>query len=1014
VKSAKLFLCGLLLALTCGPGRAQDAEAGSSLQNFRVRTWGQREGLPDPSVTAILQTRDGYLWVGTLSGLARFDGVKFVLERLPGETNGSVRINALCEDADNRLWIGTQQDGLFRLTKGELRQFRTPDGLLDDDVTCIAADTRNQVWIGTRAGLSCWDGVRFKHFTVRNGLPDDSVSGVHVGRSGVVWVTTRSGMCRIKGGAIAPLEFQADSPGRSPESLGAYEDRQGNLWAFGDTYLININENRRFNYFRGAEAGSGRIWSLLEGHDGRLWIGTSGRGLFCFDGSRFQPISINGTRWQNDVRAIAEDQEGNLWLGTAGGGLAQLQPQSAQLFGTGQDLPDAPNCLALDAAGRVWAGLDSGGLYVRESGRFTEWPDHSGRLRQSSLTALCAEPGGDLWVGTRGAGLLCLHRGRVIPFTTADGLSDDSVLALCAAGPRSVWAGTRAGGLHRVGNGSLESYGAADGLPSQPITALLPASGGGLWIGTEAGVILRGEPGRFQAIAETAPLAGKPVLALYGGEDRRLWIGTEGGGLACLSGQTFRSWTTRNGLPDNVVFGVTEDAEGSLWIATGRGVCRVARNALERSFTMDVSLQGNVLFEREMSLPHPVHGGPRALRSPHGVMWLATDRGILMADERVTRLNEPAPLVYLEDVIVNGESVRWPQHPLPCAGLPATAPAKFSAVHSLEVQFTAPSFKAPERLRFRHKLEGFDPDWIEGESERRVRYNQLPYGQYKFRVAVAGTDGGGEEHEAGFAFVVPAPLWRTPWAMGLMGMALLGTVAGAARVVSHRRLRHKLARLEQQQAMERERMRIAQDMHDEIGSKLTKISFLSEGVKAAVPPADAIAGRIDSIAHTSRELLQTLDEIVWAVNPHNDTLEHAATYLGQYATDYLQNTPVEFEQNIARSIPHHPLSAEIRHNLFLAFEEALNNILKHAGATRVTLEMDCRPGAFVIRLADDGRGFDSVAPPPAGPAAKRGGNGLVNMRERLASVGGRCEIRSQPGQGATVTIAIPLNGKARL
>jgi signal transduction histidine kinase len=236
-------------------------------------------------------------------------------------------------------------------------------------------------------------------------------------------------------------------------------------------------------------------------------------------------------------------------------------------------------------------------------------------------------------------------------------------------------------------------------------------------------------------------------------------------------------------------------------------------------------------------------------------------------------------------------------------------------------------------------------------------------------------------------------------------------VAGIARVVSHRRLRHRLARLEQQQAMERERMRIAQDMHDEIGSKLTKISFLSEGAKAEVASSEPIAGKIGAIAHTSRELLQTLDEIVWAVNPHNDTLEHLASYLGQYATDYLQNTSIELEMSLPRTLPHHPLSAEARHNLFPAFEEALNNVLKHSGANHARLDMKCAADCFLINLTDDGRGFEQAAT-TTGPAVKRGGNGLINMRERLTSIGGRCELNSQPGRGTTIVFTISLKHKA--
>jgi signal transduction histidine kinase len=235
--------------------------------------------------------------------------------------------------------------------------------------------------------------------------------------------------------------------------------------------------------------------------------------------------------------------------------------------------------------------------------------------------------------------------------------------------------------------------------------------------------------------------------------------------------------------------------------------------------------------------------------------------------------------------------------------------------------------------------------------------------------------------------------------------------------VSNRRLRRRLAVLAQQQAMARERMRIAQDMHDEIGSKLTKISYLSERARGELEGQEPVARKLNSIANTSRNLLQSLDEIVWAVNPHNDTLEHLAAYLGHYATEYLQNTAVECQLHIPQGLPHHPLSAEARHNLFLAFEESLNNALKHGRASRIRVDMWAEPGLFEINVADNGCGFDveavtSAKHDPMAPAEKRIGNGMQNLRQRLADVGGQCGIRSQPGQGTTVTLTVPL-GTAR-
>jgi signal transduction histidine kinase len=242
-------------------------------------------------------------------------------------------------------------------------------------------------------------------------------------------------------------------------------------------------------------------------------------------------------------------------------------------------------------------------------------------------------------------------------------------------------------------------------------------------------------------------------------------------------------------------------------------------------------------------------------------------------------------------------------------------------------------------------------------------------------------------------------------------LTAIALVSGTVRMVSHRRLRVRLARLEQQQSLERERMRIARDMHDEMGSKLTKISFLSERAAVDAKSGQPLAEKIDSIAQTSRELLKTMDEIVWVVNPRNDTLENLASYLAHYAIEYFQNTAVECEMRLPPEVPHYPLSSEARHNLFLAFEEALNNVLKHSAATKVKVEMNSNAREFELKVIDNGKGFETVALSAAKeqPRGGRGGNGLRNMRQRMAAIGGECLVLSQPTEGTAIMMRIPLN-----
>ena len=331
-----------------------------------------------------------------------------------------------------------------------------------------------------------------------------------------------------------------------------------------------------------------------------------------------------------------------------------------------------------------------------------------------------------------------------------------------------------------------------------------------------------------------------------------------------------------------------------------------------------------------------------------------------------------------------------------------------AGLRALEFQFAALSFEAPEKIRFRHKLERLDADWSETGPERRVKYGRLPSGSYRFYVTACNAEGVWNKTGTSLAFIIPTPLWRAPWALGLYGLGAAGGVAGAVRVVSHRRLRKRLARLEQQQATERERVRIAQDMHDEIGSKLTKISFLSERAKNDLKEPGALADKIDSIADTSRELLQALDEIVWVVNPRNDSLEELGGYRSQYAREYFQNTAVECDVSLQGELPHLTMPAEMRHTLFLAFEEALNNVLKHSGARQVRVEFRVQEERLHINVSDNGRGFEAPPDQAAPAGARLEGNGLLNMRQRLRDVGGQCTIESQIGQGTTVSLSLSL------
>jgi ligand-binding sensor domain-containing protein len=749
------------------PAGGAEAELVGSTEAMRV--WRTRDGLglPSDAVTAVIQTHDGFLWVGTSAGLVRFDGAKFTdLKLLVSKAKVPTpdRITALCEDSHGHLWIGTQQQGLFELEEGRLRHLDRLQGLCDDSVTSLAAGDHGKVWIGSKSGLNLWTGKDFRCFTTSDGLPAALVSGVNVARSGTVWITTRIGMCRYVEGHIAPYTFETESQGRSPEYLGAYEDRRGNLWAFGDTYLINLTEGKRFNYFRSSESASVRIWSLCEGQDGRLWIGTSGRGLYCFADNRFQAVTLAEDRWPYDVRALCEDQQGNLWLGTSGGGLVQLRHQSIHLLRAEQGLPASPpTAVAADAAGRLYVGLQRGGLFAGESDRFERAGSNEGMTLESCVSSVCVAGDGTVWVGTLGNGLYGLRNGRGIHLTTADGLANDRVLAVCADSDGALWIGCSSGALQRLSGKTPARFETALDGPNSAVNVIIPSAPNGLWLGTVDGQLWHAAGHKFSLVQGTNNLGSHPVLALSESQPGRLWIGTGGGGLCYVIDGTVRSWTVNDGLPSDFIAGLINDDAGNLWLATEAGVFRVKQNELPRSLEeADRPLACEFMSSaRTFIEPAEISAGNRAVRAPDGTLWFATSEGVLHAETRQAGSRSRRFPIYLESAVFNGQApvslLRGPLWPSPGSDhFSGKVPADLRA---LEIHFTALNFEIGDKLRFRYKLEGQDPDWVEDAGAREARYGRLAYGQYRFHVAARTAEGNWQEAPQTFAFIVPTPLY---------------------------------------------------------------------------------------------------------------------------------------------------------------------------------------------------------------------------------------------------------------
>jgi signal transduction histidine kinase len=436
----------------------------------------------------------------------------------------------------------------------------------------------------------------------------------------------------------------------------------------------------------------------------------------------------------------------------------------------------------------------------------------------------------------------------------------------------------------------------------------------------------------------------------------------------------------------------------------------VSKEELNHCADGDIGLINCLTYGKGDGLPTlECSGGfqPAGARTSDGRLWFPTTKGLVAVNPTEVKRNQLPPPVIIEEVLVDGRPIT--------ASHPEQPPFRISpGRQQFEFQYTGLSFTVPEKVRFKYRLEGLETKWMDAGTKRSINYSYIPPGNYTFRVIACNNDGVWNEAGSALAFTVLPHFWQTWWFRTLAGLNAAALVAGSVLFATRRRMRHKVERIERQRAVERERTRIAKDIHDDLGASLTRITLLSQSARGELDHAPEAAADVDQIYRTARELTRAMDEIVWAVNPQHDTLDSLATYLGRFAQDFLNAVHIRCRLDLPMQLPAWPLTAEVRHNLFLAFKEALNNAVRHADASEVRVSLTIEPGGFALRVEDQGRGFATAQPavPSRDPGRLAAGNGLANMHQRLTEIGGRCDIQSAPGEGTKVTFFVLVKATA--
>ncbi len=983
---------------------ALPGEHGPAPGEYRVDVWQTSDGLPGNTITAVQQTPDGYLWVGTLYGVARFDGVRFQvppeLAALPGR-----RVLSLLAARDGALWIGLDGGGLARWREGRLQVFGRRDGLPGEVVNSLAEDRQGRIWVATSGGLGCWrDGWLVDDLAVKalSGLPVASVASGGAGAEETLWVVSQGRLLTRVGTASLSRPAAAD-PSSFSSVFTADVGRSGQVWFGGLNGYIGSVSNGTVHVFR-EQPGQllEAVWALAETRDGDVWAGTANGGLRRLRQGRFTSVTTVEGLSDNSVRCVFEDREGSVWVGTVGGGLNRVRPCRLTSYTTREGLShNVVMSLAEDLDGVLWIGSNCGGLSARRDGVFA--PVYASYLLDNEcIWSLLATADRTLWVGTWGGGLYRLRGREVANFAITRNGSDDPVISLCEDGAGGLWVGTMLGGLKRFrGNPPAADLDlGTNGLPPLAITTLR-VEGERLWIGT-GGAGLYHFDGRVVEPAGgfEGALPGPFVRVLHRDGAGVMWVGT-GSGLGRWEGRRMFTFGRAQGLPDEVISQILEDDLGNLWLGSNQGIFRISRRELAAVAAGQASRVNAIAYGRAEGLESlECTGGfhPAGLRARDGSLWFSTVKGLVKVDPGKVSINELKPPVVVERVLIDGVARTPPSGELAIVLGPGR--------QRVEFEFTALSLVAPERNRFRYRLDGIEPDWVDAGAQRLAAYPGLSPGRYEFRVIACNNDGVWNEQGASVRLEVRPWFWQTWWFRGLAGLLLLGGGGWLVRTIVVGRWRRRLQRLQERHAVERERARIAQDIHDELGANLTRIALLSEvGQQHSGDPAE-VSDDLRRISASARDAARAMDAIVWAVNPRNDSLDHFANYVSQYAEEFLRPTSIRCRLDIPADLPEHPLSTEARHHLFLAVKEVLNNVVRHSGASEVWLRLSMNHGSLDLTVTDNGRGISPES--EAGAAGRaRGHEGLGNIRRRVEGLGGRFALETGAA-GTTIRLSLPL------
>jgi ligand-binding sensor domain-containing protein len=971
-----LFLAQCAVAATVRAQKYGKDPDGQLSEPWGQKFWSSENGLPQNSVHRILRTRDGYLWIATEGGVARFNGIQFTIfnqESTPEFTSNDTC--CLAEDGRGSLWIGTS-DGLLRYVSGAFRRYTTADGLPSAVVESLAPTDDGFLLVLTAGGLARYDGQKFTPLAL-------SASALGTGFGNTVWLAMTNGIFAYSHEHLRAAPVPG-LPAEPIEGLGSLRD--GSQWARTRTAFLLWSEGRLRTWRAGHELPGTRVQSFLEDSHGILWVGTD-QGLVTLpsahaaDNVRLKSLPVLGA---NSIVTMFEDREHNLWIGTDTTGLHLLQQQKFRTLPSLAGVPITAVTQTID--GTVWLGSKDEGIFRYEGGETHHLSTKDGLLSDVILS-LAGDRDGSLWIGTPD-GLNHLRGQKIESYTSADGLPDDLIRSLFADEDGTLWVGTRRGLAHRE-HGQFSILSLENGFKSDLIGAMLRSHSNDLWVGTLDGLV-RIRDGRLTVFTKAQGLSDDVITSLLEDTNHTLWVGTKDGGLNRSSPNGFTAVNAHD-LPREID-AIVEDARGYLWLTSNRGILRVLASELMACGEGAMCNPHIATYGSSDGMPTEETsstGHPSAWKTTDGHLWFATRKGVAIVSPNDLREDLAPPPVVVERFTVDDMELRG-------TGAEISIPPGHVRYG---FEYAGLSYTSPSRVRYRYILEGFDKQWTQAGSRRNAYYTNLPPRHYRFRVQAANEDGIWNEAGAEEAFVIRPPFYRTPWFLGLALLLLAGVIFAIYKI----RIR---AIRSQFDAVLAERTRIAREIHDTLAQDFVGVSTQLELTAHLLAQSQVLEARrqVDRTRNLVREGLADARRSIWDLRAASTegTLPMRLTHLAeQSSTDHLKT-------DITIGGTYRALAPSLENEVFRIAQEGFANVVRHAKAAHAMINLRYHPNELTLTISDNGIGFDAAdATLPA-----KGHFGVQGMRERAKQIGGELKVKSSPESGTTVTLTVPLlNGR---